>query len=246
MSLLVHQFPCLQDNYGFLLKDEATGQVACVDTPDATRILAELELRGWKLDLIINTHWHGDHAGGNEELRKATGAFVVAPQEVSRISRPDRVIRPGEICTLGRTRLHVLDTGGHTRGHVSYYDAASSVVFVGDTLFAMGCGRLFEGTPEQMWDSLQELAALPLETIVYCAHEYTEANSRFALLVDGDPAVARRARDVAIFRALGLATVPTTIKDELETNPFLRAPCLRPTLSAVDAFADLRRLKDGF
>ncbi|HWJ38317.1 MAG TPA: hydroxyacylglutathione hydrolase [Sphingomicrobium sp.] len=246
MSLLVHQFPCLEDNYGFLLKDEATGKVGCVDTPDPERILVELELRGWKLDLIINTHWHGDHAGGNEVLRKATGALIVAPQEVSRVSTPDWVIRPGEICTLGRTRLHVLDTGGHTEGHVSYYDPHSSMVFVGDTLFAMGCGRLFEGTAEQMWDSLQELAGLPLETIVYCAHEYTQANSRFALLVDDDPAVAKRARDVASLRALGLPTVPTTIKDELETNPFLRAPFLRPNLSAVDAFADLRRLKDDF
>ena len=246
MGLIVHQFGCLNDNYGFLVQDQATGKVACVDTADPDCILAELRLKGWRLDLIINTHWHHDHAGGNDALRKATGAFVVAPQEVARISAPDWVARPGEIVALGRSQLHILDTGGHTEGHVSYYDPQSAMVFVGDTIFAMGCGRIFEGTPEQMWNSLKALSALPFETVVYCAHEYTEANCRFALSVDDDPAVAKRAARVAKLRALGLPTVPTTIGVEIETNPFLRAPLLRPGAGEVEAFAALRKLKDDF
>ena len=246
MPLVVHQFACLEDNYGFLIQDQVTGKTACVDTPDAEAALANLELMGWRLDLIINTHWHRDHSGGNDELRYASGALVAGPEEVARISSPDRILGPGDILGLGETRLKVLGTGGHTLGHLSYYDPESSAVFVGDTLFAMGCGRVFEGTQEQMWESLQRLTALPPDTAVYCAHEYTEANCRFALSIDEDPAVVARAETIAERRSRNLPTVPTTIGAEIETNPFLRAPALRPALSPVAAFAEIRALKDSF
>lgn len=146
MTLTVHQFPCLSDNYGFLIRDEASGQVATIDTPDAQAILAELDKLGWKLDLILNTHWHPDHAGGNEALKTATGATIAGPSEVTRIAPLDRVVRDGDVVMLGETRFEVIDSGGHTLGHVAYHDAADALAFVGDTLFALGCGRLFEGT----------------------------------------------------------------------------------------------------
>ena len=246
MPLQVRQFPCLSDNYGFLIRDEATGQTAAIDTPDAAAILRELEAAGWTLSLILNTHWHPDHAGGNAELKAATGATVVGPDEVSRIAPPDRVVGDGDVVMLGETRLDVIDTGGHTLGHVTYHDAADAIAFVGDTLFALGCGRLFEGTAAQMWASLSRLTALPDQTRVYCAHEYTASNARFALSVDADPAVRARAEAVFAARERGEATVPTTIGDEVGTNPFLRAPLLRPDLSPVDAFAAIRAAKDGF
>lgn len=247
MALTVHQFPCLSDNYGFLVRDEASGQVATIDTPDAEAILRELGGLGWGLDLILNTHWHPDHAGGNEALKKATGATIVGPSEVTRIAPLDRVVRGGDVVMLGETRFDVLDSGGHTLGHIVYHDAADHIAFVGDTLFALGCGRLFEGTAEQMWDSLSRVAGLPDDTTVYCAHEYTASNARFALSVDGDPALKARAEAVFAARERGEPTVPTTIGDEKATNPFLRAPLLRPNAaSPAQAFAEIRAAKDSF
>lgn len=247
MPLTVHQFPCLADNYGFLVRDEASGQVATIDTPDAETILAQLDQLGWSLDLILNTHWHPDHAGGNQALKAATGATIVGPSEVTRIAPLDRALADGDIVSLGQTRFEVLDTGGHTLGHISYYDAAEGIAFVGDTLFALGCGRLFEGTAEQMWASLSRLAALPNETSVYCAHEYTASNARFALSVDDAPALQARAGVVFAARERGEPTVPTTIGAEKATNPFLRAPLLRPNAaSAAEAFAEIRAAKDSF
>src|SRR5262249_50663924 len=148
-----------------------TGDAACIDTPEAGAILRELKKLGWTLKLILNTHWHPDHAGGNAEIVAATGATIVGPKEVTRISSLDREVVDGDEVMLGQTRFQVIESGGHTLGHIAYYDAADHVAFVGDTLFALGCGRLFEGTPEQMWTSLQRLAALPDDTKVYCAHE---------------------------------------------------------------------------
>ena len=252
MSITVHQFPCLSDNYGFLVRDDATGLAACIDTPDAKVILAELEKLGWKLALVLNTHWHADHAGGNADIAAATGATVVGPQEVERIGQaPDRVVAGGDVVTLGETRFEVIESGGHTLGHVAYFDAADRAAFVGDTLFALGCGRLFEGTPQQMWDSLQRLAELPDDTKVYCAHEYTASNARFALSVDDAPALKARAGDIFAARERGEWTVPTTIGLEKATNPFLRAPRLagRLGLSAPadhEAFAAVRAAKDSF
>ncbi len=248
MSITVHQFPCLSDNYGFLVRDDATGKAACIDTPDATAVLAELGKLGWSLDLILNTHWHPDHAGGNAEIKAATGCTVVGPREVERIgTAPDRVVDEGDVVLLGETTFEVIDTGGHTLGHVSYYDADDRVAFVGDTLFALGCGRLFEGTAQQMWTSLQKLAALPEDVTVYCAHEYTASNARFALSVDAAPALKDRADAIFAARERGEWTVPTTIGLEKATNPFLRAPVLRPDIAdPAEAFGAVRAAKDSF
>jgi hydroxyacylglutathione hydrolase len=246
MPLQVHQFACLNDNYGFLVRDEATGKTGCVDTPDAEAILAELRSLGWGLDLILNTHWHPDHAGGNARIKAATGCEIVGPQEVTRIAPLDRPLHEGDEVRLGETAFRVLETGGHTLGHISYHDAADAVVFVGDTLFALGCGRLFEGTAEQMWASLQSLAALPDDTLVYCAHEYTAANARFALSVDSSAVLKARADQVFAARERGEPTVPTRIGLEKAANPFLRAPLLRVGLPPAQAFAEVRKAKDAF
>jgi hydroxyacylglutathione hydrolase len=248
MSLTVHQFSCLSDNYGFLVRDEASGLVACVDTPEAGAILRELDKLGWKLSLILNTHWHPDHAGGNADIQAATGATVVGPAEVTRIAALDREVRGGDVVMLGETAFQVIESGGHTLGHVAFYDPEDRIAFVGDTLFAMGCGRLFEGQPDQMWASLQRLAALPDDTTVYCAHEYTASNARFALSVDAAPAVRARADEVFAARERGEPTVPTTIGLEKATNPFLRAPQLAGAAGRPDfeAFAAIRAAKDSF
>lgn len=239
MGLTVRQFACLSDNYGFLVCDEASGAVACIDTPDSDAVLSQLRAAGWELDLIMNTHWHPDHAGGNAALKAATGAAIVGPAEVTRIAPLDRIVADGDVVELGESRFRVIDTGGHTLGHVSYISAADHIAFVGDTLFALGCGRLFEGTATQMWASLSRLAALPDDTLVYCAHEYTEANARFALSVDSDSSLAERAESIFAARARGEATVPTSIGMEKATNPFLRA-------RNANEFAALRAAKDSF
>ncbi len=239
MPLTVRQFACLSDNYGFLARDEATGMTACIDTPEAGVILKELQVLGWKLDLILNTHWHPDHAGGNAEIKAATGATVIGPAEVERISPLDRKVGDGDVVELGETRFKVIDTGGHTLGHITYFDPADQIAFVGDTLFALGCGRLFEGTAEQMWASLSRLAALPDETAVYCAHEYTASNARFALTVDDGPALKARAAEIFAARERGEPTVPTTIAREKATNPFLLA-------GSAQRFGEVRAAKDNF
>ena len=248
MTLTVHQFPCLSDNYGFLIRDDATGQAACIDTPDAAAILRELKALGWTLTHILNTHWHPDHAGGNAEIKAATGCQVVGPAEVERLgTAPDRVVDDGDVVMLGETRFEVINTGGHTLGHITFHDAADQIAFVGDTLFALGCGRLFEGTPQQMWISLAKLTALPDATAVYCAHEYTASNARFALSVDADPALKARADAIFAAREKGEWTVPTSIGLEKATNPFLRAPLLRPDIAdPAEAFGAVRAAKDSF
>lgn len=251
MSLIVRQFPCLSDNYGFLVRDEATGLAACIDTPDADAILRQLDKLGWSLALILNTHWHPDHAGGNAKIKAETGCKIVGPAEVEKLSPVDRIVRDGDVVELGETRFEVMDTGGHTLGHITYFDAEDQIAFVGDTLFALGCGRLFEGTAEQMWTSLSRLAALPEETAVYCAHEYTASNARFALSVDDNPALRVRAEQVFAARERGEWTVPTTVGAEKATNPFLRAPLLAERMglagrSAPEVFLAVRRAKDEF
>lgn len=248
MPIQIHQFPCLSDNYGFLIRDDATGQAACIDTPDADAILRELKTLGWTLTHILNTHWHPDHAGGNAAIKAATGCEVVGPAEVERIgTAPDRVVDDGDVVMLGETTFEVINTGGHTLGHITFFDAADQVAFVGDTLFALGCGRLFEGTPQQMWTSLQKLTALPDATAVYCAHEYTASNARFALSVDADPALKARTDAIFAARERGEWTVPTSIGLEKATNPFLRAPLLRPDIAdPAEAFGAVRAAKDNF
>ena len=246
MTLSVHQFACLDDNYGYLIRDEATGLCAAIDTPDADAVLAAAKAVGWTLTHIFNTHWHPDHAGGNAAVKAATGAQITGPQEVTRIAPLDRMVSGGETVMLGETALQVIDTGGHTVGHISYYGVGDHVAFVGDTLFALGCGRMFEGTPDQFWASLSRLAALPDETKVYCAHEYTASNARFALSVDDSAVVKARTDAVFAARERGEWTVPTTIGAEKAANPFLRAPLLHPELAPVAAFAAVRAAKDGF
>jgi hydroxyacylglutathione hydrolase len=251
MPLTVHQFPCLSDNYGFLIRDDASGETACIDTPESGAILRQLDSLGWDLTYILNTHWHPDHAGGNADIKAVTGCTIVGPQEVTRISILDREVKGGDTVQLGETTFQVLESGGHTLGHIAYFDAADRIAFVGDTLFALGCGRLFEGTPEQMWDSLQRLAALPDDTKVYCAHEYTASNARFALSVDESAALKARADEIFAARERGEWTVPTTIGLEKATNPFLRAPALAAKVGAAgagdaQAFAAVRAAKDVF
>ncbi|HVY64306.1 MAG TPA: hydroxyacylglutathione hydrolase [Gammaproteobacteria bacterium] len=254
-ELAIHMFPCLKDNYGYLLHDADSGVTAAVDTPDAAAILAELETKGWRLTHILNTHHHADHAGGNLELKRQTGCTIVGPRaDAARIPGIDVQVGEGDVVAIGAHRAVVFDTPGHTRGHIVYYFADAGVAFVGDTLFALGCGRLFEGTPEQMWSSLSKLLRWPDATRLYCAHEYTQSNARFALTVEpGNEALQQRAAAVASRRAANLPTVPSTLGEERATNPFLRAGSagLRATIglpnaSDVEVFARTRALKDAF
>ncbi len=246
MPLTIHQFPCLSDNYGFLVRDAASGAVACIDTPDAEAIAAAADARGWGIDLVLNTHWHPDHAGGNAAIKARFGAELVGPAEVRAHFPLDREVGHGDTVDLGATRFAVIATGGHTLGHVCYHAAADGIVFVGDTLFPLGCGRLFEGTPQQMWASLSRLAALPPETVAYSAHEYTLSNGRFAETVDDSPALAERMAAIRAARARDEPTVPTTIALERATNPFLRAPLLSARSDPAEAFAEIRARKDAF
>ena len=256
----IHMFPCLRDNYGFLLHDTEAGVTAAVDTPEAGPILAALEEKGWRLTHILNTHHHHDHAGGNLAIKEATGCRIIGPRaDAARIPGIDTEVGEGDEFLLGGRPVRVYDTPGHTRGHVVYYLPQDGVAFVGDTLFAMGCGRLFEGTPQQMWTSLQKLMSWPDDTRVYCAHEYTQDNARFALTVEpGNDALTRRASEVDALRADGVPTIPTTMGIEKATNPFLRPMSdeIRSTVglagsgsteaNLVEVFARTRALKDRF
>lgn len=254
-ALDIHMFPCLSDNYGFLIHCPETGACASIDTPEAAAIEAALKDKGWRLTHILNTHHHFDHVGANLELKESWGCEIVGPKaDAERIPGLDTPLADGERFRLGNAEAVVFDTPGHTKGHIAYYFAESAAAFVGDTLFALGCGRLFEGDPAQMWASLQKLMALPDATAVYCAHEYTQANARFALSVDpNNPALVARCADIDAARAKGEPTVPTRIDIEKATNPFLRptSESLQESLSmagasAVDVFAETRRRKDVF
>jgi len=253
-ELVIRQIPVLRDNYVYLLHDEASGATGVVDPSVAEPVLVQLAETGWRLTHILNTHHHPDHTGGNLEIKRATGAIVVGPRaDRDRIPGIDVAVADGERYALGSETAEVFDVPGHTRGHIAYWFKNSRALFCGDTLFLMGCGRLFEGTPEQMWRSLGKLRRLPGETRVYCGHEYTQANARFALTVDPqNAALVARARRVDALRAEGKSTVPGTMADELATNPFLRAdePALQEAAGApgdpVATFAAIRRRKDVF
>jgi hydroxyacylglutathione hydrolase len=251
--LEVHQFPCLSDNYGFLLHDPASGETACIDTPDAEAYMREAEARGWRITRIWNTHWHPDHAGGNAAIKAATGCSIVAPKvEASKIAGVDRVVEHGDTVHLGDWPAAVIDVGGHTLGHIAYHIPAAGIAFVGDSLFALGCGRMFEGTAPQFWASLARLKALPAETTLYCAHEYTASNARFALHADPENRVLQDyADEVRRKRESGEPTVPFPLERELAANPFLRAdePAMRERWggsSPPETFAALRAAKDAF
>lgn len=251
--LEVHQFPCLSDNYGYLLHDTASGETVCIDTPDAEAYLREAAAKGWSITQIWNTHWHPDHAGGNKTIKTATGCTIVAPAaEADRIAGIDRVVTHGDCVSVGDCAATVIDVGGHTLGHIAYHLPKATLAFVGDSVFALGCGRMFEGTPSQFWASLLRVKALPAETALYCAHEYTASNARFAVHADPDnAALAAYAAEVTAKRAAGEWTVPTRLGRELATNPFLRAddPALAARWGGGDAiatFAALRAAKDSF
>ena len=252
MTLTIHQFPCLDDNYGYLLHDTASGETACIDTPDAKAYLREAKAKGWHITQIWNTHWHADHAGGNLAIKAETGATITAPAgDAAKIEGVDRTVDQGDTVSLGAFTAQVINVGGHTLGHIAYHLPQGTIAFVGDSLFALGCGRMFEGTAPQFWASLQRLKALPPETQLYCAHEYTASNARFALHAEPDnAALAAYADEITERRARGEATVPFGLARELATNPFLRAddPGVQARWGgdAVSAFAALREAKHSF
>jgi hydroxyacylglutathione hydrolase len=239
--LKIRQIPVLKDNYTYLIEDETSRKIAVVDTPEAAPIEEALEKEGKSLDFILNTHHHFDHVGGNRPLKARYGCQVVGPQaDEERIPGIDIALKDGEVFELGSQTAHVFDVPGHTKGHISFWFKDSQALFCGDTLFSLGCGRLFEGTPQQMWDSLNKFKHLPPDTKVYCAHEYTEANGKFAVSVDPQNArLAQYLKKVAELRKKGLPTIPTDMETEMACNPFLLA-------ESVERFAELRKLKDTF
>lgn len=253
--LQIELLPLLSDNYGYLLLEPESGASAVVDPGEAAPVLAALKERGRGLDMILCTHHHGDHVGGNLELKAATGCRIYGPAaDRARIPGLDVGLGEGDTVEVGRTSLRVLETPGHTSGHISYYAPQAKALFCGDTLFALGCGKLLEGDGLMMWSSLSKLMALPDDTRVYCGHEYTQSNARFALSLDPDnEALIERAADVDHQRAAGAPTIPSTLAEERRTNPFLRAadPYLRARLglqhaTEAEAFTEIRRRKDRF
>lgn len=254
--LTIEFLSALNDNYIYLLRDPISEITAAVDPALAEPVLQALRQKGWRLDYIFNTHHHGDHVGGNPQLKQATGCKIVgAAADRARIPGIDIGLADGERIQLGAFSFRVIDTPGHTLGHIAYYCAESQALFCGDTLFSLGCGRLFEGTAAQMWQSLQKLKALPGDTRIYCAHEYTQANGRFALSLEADNTELRQhMAEVAGLREKNLPSLPSTIAMELKTNPFLRehSPSLRQAVAAnaadtpAQVFAKTRLLKDRF
>ena len=240
-KLDIVRIAALSDNYIWLVHDPDSGETMVVDPAEADPVLTEAERRGWTISAIWNTHWHPDHTGGNAAIKQATGAPVIAPAaEAAKIPTADRLVAEGDTVGLGSHVASVLETPAHTAGHITYHFADDAVAFTGDTLFAMGCGRLFEGTAAQMYANMRRLADLPPETSVYCAHEYTLSNARYAQVAEPDnDAIADRLREVEKMRERGEATVPTTIALERATNPFMRA-------QSVEQFAARRASKDVF
>jgi len=251
----IHVFPCRSDNIGVLIRDAATGACAAIDAPEEQAVRRALAETGWHLTHILVTHKHHDHVEGIPGLKRETGATVIGPAaEAAAIPGIDRTVLEGDEVAVGDLRGKVIATPGHTLGHVAYWFAGERALFAGDTLFALGCGRLFEAGPKEMWASLSKLKVLPDETTVYFGHEYTLANARFALTVDPDNTeLAERARQIETQRAEGKFTAPTTIGLEKRTNPFLRAddPAIRHHLGMEDAeewqvFGEIRARKDKF
>ncbi|MFD0857384.1 hydroxyacylglutathione hydrolase [Roseovarius aquimarinus] len=255
MPFEIVTIPCLEDNYAFLAHDPAMNVTMCIDVPEAAPIKAVLERRGWTLGHVLLTHHHADHVQGLGALLADHPAEVIgAAADAHRLPPLDRAVTPGDEIAIGTQTGRVIDVSGHTVGHIAVHFPSSRAVFTADSLMALGCGRLFEGTPEQMWDSLSRLMALPEETIVYSGHEYTAANAKFALTVDPEnPELISRSRQIETARSEGRPTIPSTLAEELATNPFLRAadPDIRERLGLRDApdaavFAEIRARKDAF
>ena len=253
--LVIEQIPVLSDNYVYLVHEPDSNLTAVVDPAVTAPVVETLRARGWRLTHILNTHHHHDHVGGNLELKAATGCTIVGPKaDRDRIPGIDVELGDGDVFRFGSSVALVYDVPGHTRGHIAYHFASDHALFCGDTLFALGCGRMFEGTPPQMWHSLERLRALPGDTLVYCAHEYTQSNGRFALSVEpGNAALQARMREVDARREQGLPTVPSTIADERATNPFLRPESteLQAALGVAgrplhEVFGETRARKDDF
>jgi hydroxyacylglutathione hydrolase len=251
----IHLVPCLKDNYAYILHEPRTKAVAVVDPSEAAPVIDALRARSLSLTHILNTHHHFDHTGGNLELKERTGAKIIGPRaDADRIPGIDIQVGNGDLVAIGTAIAKVFDIPAHTRGHIAFWFEEAKAVFTGDTMFAMGCGRLFEGTPAQMWASLSTLARLPADTRVYCGHEYTQSNGRFALTLEpGNADLVARMKQVDELRNQGLPTIPSTIGLELKTNPFLRpdSPELRQAMSmesanVIDVFAETRRRKDVF
>jgi hydroxyacylglutathione hydrolase len=223
-KLEITQFPCLSDNFGVLIHDGAANVTASIDAPDADTVVRALQDKGWRLSHILTTHHHADHTGGNLALKAATGCKIIGPRaEQGKIPGIDEAVGQGDSFHFGGFEMRVIDTPGHTAGHITYWCPTAGVAFAGDTLFAIGCGRVIEGNAQMMWQSLQKLMALPQDTVVYCGHEYTQANARFALTIEPEnEALKARAKEVDQLRAAGKPTLPTNIGLELATNPFLR------------------------
>jgi hydroxyacylglutathione hydrolase len=254
-NLEIHQFPTRSDNYGVLVHDAATEATASIDAPDAEELLAALHEKGWVLTHILTTHHHHDHTAGNTIVKRMTGCTIIGPaMEAGSIPGIDIKIAEGDTIDVGNAKATVIETPGHTRGHVSYYVPEDEIVFVGDTLFSVGCGKLLEGDAKMMWTSLQKLMILPPETRLYCGHEYTNNNCRFALTVEPEnEALQARAAEVAELAERGDPALPTTIAQELATNPFLRpsSPAIQQRLGMEgrelwEIFGEIRRRKDWF
>ena len=254
-TLEIEQIPTRKDNYVYLIRESGQGRVAVVDPSDAEPVIAALGRLGWTLTDIVNTHHHNDHTGGNLELKEKYGCRITGPRaDRDRIAGIDADVGDGDTFMLGDAEARVFHTPGHTRGHIAYWFPESKALFCGDTLFALGCGRTFEGTPLQMWTSLSKLRALPDDTRVFCAHEYTQANAQFALTIEaGNRSLRDRAKQIDAQRARGERTVPSLLGLEKETNPFLRADVAAVAeavgLSASDpvaVFAAVRLRKDNF
>jgi hydroxyacylglutathione hydrolase len=241
MMLEIARIPVLSDNYVWLVHEAESRETTVIDPAVAEPVLDEAKRRGWRITQIWNTHWHRDHTGGNESIKRATGCVITAPaSEAERIPTMDRGVAEGDRVRLGALEAEVMEVPAHTAGHIAYHFPHEATLFIGDTLFAMGCGRLFEGTAEQMFANMQRLATLPGEVEVYCGHEYTLANARWAATVEPEnEALAARLAEVEQVRAEARVTLPTTIGRERATNPFMRA-------QDVAHFADLRAGKDSF
>ena len=241
MTVEIVRIPVLSDNYVWLVHEPASGETAVVDPAVAEPVLEAAAARGWTITQIWNTHWHPDHTGGNAAIKAATGAVITGPAaEAEKIPTLDRQVREGDTVTLGPVEGRVIDVPAHTAGHIAIHLPGAGAVFVGDTLFAMGCGRLFEGTAAQMYANMRKLDALPGDTAVYCAHEYTLSNARWAVTAEPDNAdIAARLAEVEAMRAADQPTVPTSIARERATNPFLRA-------NSIEQLAERRAAKDSF